>query len=91
MEVTDLSFITASHGTYFIADTSGHTINFAGIYVTADSTEIDTVLDVDGNDITTDLGLGAGVLIPKGTLITSMGDYMTSITLGAGSCNLILA
>lgn len=90
-EVIDFGFITAANGTYFIADTSGHTINFAGIMVTADDTEIDQVLGNDGSDITSSLGLGAGVLIPKGTLITSIGDYMKGITLGAGSVNLIKA
>jgi len=91
MEVYDFGFITAANGTYFIADTSGHTHNFAGIFVTADDTEIDSVLDKDGTEISTVMGLGAGVLIPKGTLITYQNDRMSFIQLGAGSVNLINA
>ena len=88
-EVTELQFQTASNGTYYVENTTANAINFAGIWVAEDNTAIDVVLGTDGTNITANMGLGAGVLLPKGMLITHGGDYMTSITLSAGAVQLI--
>lgn len=84
-----IDVITAIKGTVFVNDTNPHTGQYAAIYSTSDSLEVDEVLDQNGDDITSNLGLGSGITIPKGTLITTSKEYMSSVTLGAGTANLI--
>jgi len=59
--------------------------NFDGIYISQDNTEISIVLDHNGANITTELGLGAGELLSKGDVFRSAKKGISSITCDAGA------
>lgn len=88
--LTGIDFVAAERGTLFINDTNEHTGTFAGIWINEDATEIDQVKDENGNDITAALGLGSGEIINKGMIVRHGGKNLSSITLGAGSAQVIL-
>lgn len=80
-----LDNIAGLTGSFFVGDTSAHTGSWRAFIVNADAV-VSAILDKDGNDIKSALGLGSNPTLTAGSLITiAKGDYISSITLTSGS------
>lgn len=79
-----LDFQGGLTGCQVISNTSPNTGGFQGFVVNTDCV-VTQVLDKDGTNLTSSLGL-TGVTIKQGMLITAAkGSYFSSITLASGS------
>lgn len=80
-----LDNIAGLTGSFFVGDTSAHTGSWRAFVVNADAV-VSAILDKDGNDIKSALGLGSNPTLAAGSLMTiPKGDYISSITLTSGS------
>ena len=72
-------------GSFFVGDTSAHTGAWHAFVVNAEAV-VSAILDHEGNDIKSALGLGSNPALALGMLITlPKGTYISSITLTSGS------
>jgi len=80
-----LDNIAGLTGSYFVGNTSANTGSWRA-FVINDNAVISEILDHNGDDITSALGLGSNPTLISGTLITlPKGTYISSITLTSGS------
>jgi len=89
-KLAPLEFMSAAYGTTGISGTETTTGFFDGIVIDEADSEIDEILDVNGNDVTTLLGCGAGTLLSQPKTIRHS-TIITSVTWGAGQGTLINA
>lgn len=84
IESRSIDFQGGMTGCKVLSGTSANTGGFQAFVINADAV-VSAVLDKNGNDITSALGL-TSITITKGMLISMpKGDYFGSITLASGS------
>ena len=80
-----LDNIAGLTGSYFVGNTSANTGSWRSFVVNAEAV-VSAILDHEGNDIKSALGLGSNPALAAGMLITvPKGTYISSITLTSGS------